>query len=217
MSSIAVPEGWRYCGKAGRRQGCFASARQSRTTAEPERCALRAKAHGWVQREAFRIWTAHGGDLTLRQFREELASGREEPDPEHSEIPAIFGRIFRRMRPWHEDGDLFFVHGGVAPDHPEESLAAFSDPAGTPDGANASEATWDTPYHYACRTQPQISHPHSCRHTRQTPPSGPRPYSSAAGRVHYATGDKCGRGLRHQKRGRNQGAAIPKMVQDKNR
>ena len=54
-------------------------------------CALRAKAHGWVQREAFRIWTAHGGDLTLRQFREELASGREEPDPEHSEIPAIFG------------------------------------------------------------------------------------------------------------------------------
>ena len=118
-------------------------------------CALRAKAHGWVQREAFRIWTAHGGDLTLRQFREELASGREEPDPEHSEIPAIFGRIFRRMRPWHEDGDLFFVHGGVAPDHPEESLAAFSDPAGTPDGANASEATWDTPYHYAWYRQPK--------------------------------------------------------------
>ena len=39
--------------------------------------------------------------------------------------------------------------------HPEESLAAFSDPAGTPDGANASEATWDTPYHYAWYRQPK--------------------------------------------------------------
>lgn len=114
-------------------------------------CSLRAGGNGRNQDEAFRMWTNNGGDATLRQFREGLASGREKPDPENPELPAVFRRVFGRMRPWHEDGDLFFVHGGVAPDHPEESLAAFT---GTAEALSASEASWEIPYHYAWYRQP---------------------------------------------------------------
>lgn len=91
-----------------------------------------------------------GGDITLRQFREALENGLEEHDRENPELPAVFSRIFARMRAWHEDGDLFFVHGGVAPDHPEDSLASASDGA-----ADVAVASWEHSGHYAWYRQPQ--------------------------------------------------------------
>lgn len=127
-------------------------------------CSLRRGGNAWVQREAFRLWTRNGGDITLQQFRNELESGREERDAEHPELPAVFRRVFERMRPWYEDGDLFFVHGGVVPDQPEISLPPSLEAAcGTSGGtattcaaaaAEVFEASWENPYHYAWHRQP---------------------------------------------------------------